>query len=102
MRASREKLVRPATEAAATFDRILASMLPLRVVVSSLTTVFCFKNNQVLDLRLAMGCAALIALTVGLSWTLMSAVMSLIWVFALSDGIVYLIYQIFSLRVAGA
>ncbi|WPY96234.1 oligosaccharide flippase family protein (plasmid) [Limimaricola variabilis] len=81
--------------------RILAPMLLLRVIVSPLTTVFFFTDNQALDLKLMLGSAVLIALAISLGWAVIGTAMAVIWAFALGYGVVYLIYLISTFKVAG-
>lgn len=72
--------------------RIMAPMLLLRVVVSPLTTVFYFTENQVLDLWLMLLSTAAMALFVGGAWLWFGSAVSIVTGFSLGYGLVYVIY----------
>lgn len=72
--------------------RILAPMLLLRVVVSPLTTVFYFTDNQALDLWLMLLSAAVMALFVGAAWLWFGSAVAIVTGFSLGYGVVYAIY----------
>lgn len=92
----------PAWREAGEIARILAPMLLLRVVVSPLTTVFFFTGNQVLDLKLMMGSAALMAISIGLAWLLGETALAIIWAFAIGYAAIYFLYFFSSLAVASS
>ena len=92
----------PAWREAGDIAQILAPMLLLRVVVSPLTTVFFFTDNQALDLKLMITSAVLMALSIGTGWILGGTALSVIWAFALCYCAIYLIYMIATFRVAGS
>ncbi len=92
----------PAWREAGEIAQILAPMLLLRVVVSPLTTVFFFTGNQVLDLKLMITSALLMALSIGMGWALGGTALSVVWAFAMCYGVIYLIYTIEAFKVAGS
>lgn len=91
----------PAWLEAGELARILAPMLLLRVIVSPLTTVLFFTGNQALDLKLMIGSAVLMALSIVLSWTLSGTALAVVWAFALAYSTIYLIYITITFKVAG-
>lgn len=80
--------------------QILAPMLLLRVVVSPLSTVFFFTGNQKLDLKLMLSSAALMALAIGLGWLVGGTALAIVWAFAIAYTIIYVMYGIFSWKIA--
>lgn len=92
----------PAWREAGEIARILAPMLLLRVVVSPLSTVFFFTGNQVLDLKLMLSSAALMALAISLGWFFGGTAITVVWAFALGYGAIYLMYLIATFTVAGS
>lgn len=92
----------PAWREAGEIARILAPMLLLRVVASPLTTVFFFTGNQVLDLKLMLSSAALMALAISLGWFFGGTALAVVWAFALGYGAIYMMYLIASFTVAGS
>lgn len=92
----------PAWREAGEIARILAPIMFLRVLISPLTTVFFFTGNQILDLKLMLGSAALMALAIGLGWLLGDTALAIVWAFAIGYGIIYLVYLIVTFTVAGS
>lgn len=79
--------------------RILAPMLLLRLVVSPLTTVFYFTDNQTLDLWLTLLSAAIIAVFVGAAWLLSGSPVAIVTGFSVGYGCVYALYFVTCFRV---
>jgi O-antigen/teichoic acid export membrane protein len=81
--------------------RILAPMLLLQMVVSPVSTVFLFTNNQKLDLWLTLAATALLIGAAGGAMAAGSGASGVIWAYAMAQASVYLAYIIVGLRLSG-
>lgn len=90
----------PAWEEAGEISRILAPMLLLRVIVSPVTTVFYFTNNQALDLKLTIFSAIIMLASISFAWVAKGTPFAFIWAFAGAYVVVYSTYGFFSLIIA--
>lgn len=91
----------PAWREAGEIARILAPMLLLRVIVSPLSTVFYFTDNQLLDLRLMVISSLLMASAIMSGWVLVGTPHGIVCAFAVGYGLIYLIYVAVTFKIAG-
>ena len=74
--------------------RILAPMLLLRLMVSPITTILYFSDNQALDLCLTILSAAIIVIAVGMAWLLGETASSIILAYSIGYIAIYILYLI--------